>query len=100
IQVLASFPMPMLFPFLAGSLVNAGISFNVAAMLLMLVGTQWYLLFNIVAGAAAVPGDLEEVARLYRLGPLERFRLLHAPSILPYFVTGLVTAAGGAWNTS
>jgi Binding-protein-dependent transport system inner membrane component len=66
----------------------------------MLLGTQWYILFNVIAGAMAIPNDLKEAARVCRFGRLERWRLLILPGIFPHLVTGLVTAAGGAWNAS
>jgi NitT/TauT family transport system permease protein len=66
----------------------------------MLLGTQWYILFNVIAGATAIPADLREAARIYRVGTLQRFRELYFPAIFPYLVTGWVTAAGGAWNAS
>jgi len=66
----------------------------------MMLGTQWYVLFNVVAGAAAVPAHLREVASTCRLRPGRRFVLVDLAGIFPYLVTGLVTAAGGAWNAS
>ena len=69
-------------------------------MLLMLLGTQWYILFNVIAGALAIPTDLKEAARIYRFGSWDRWRYLILPGIFPYLVTGMVTASGGAWNAS
>ncbi len=66
----------------------------------MLLGTQWYILFNVIAGALAIPTDLKEVCSLFRLSKAERWRTLILPGIFPYLVTGLVTASGGAWNAS
>ena len=66
----------------------------------MLLGTQWYILFNVIAGATAVPADLREAARSYRMPRWARFRSLYVPAVFPYLVTGWVTAAGGAWNAS
>jgi NitT/TauT family transport system permease protein len=66
----------------------------------MLLGTQWYILFNVIAGAMAVPSDLREAARSYRLNLRQRFMSLYLPAVFPYLVTGWVTAAGGAWNAS
>jgi NitT/TauT family transport system permease protein len=100
IQVVASFPAPMLYPLLAPALVDFGMPFGVVSLLLMLFGTQWYILFNVVAGASAVPQDLREVAEVNRLRPLDRFRRLYLPGIFPFLLTGMVTAAGGAWNAS
>jgi NitT/TauT family transport system permease protein len=100
VQVVASFPAPMLFPLVMAGLTAAGISLNWGSVVLMLLGTQWYILFNVIAGAMAVPADLREAAGAYRLGRWQRFRLLYLPAIFPFLVTGWVTAAGGAWNAS
>jgi NitT/TauT family transport system permease protein len=100
IQVLASFPAPMLFPLVILVLHNAHVSLSLGSVVLMLLGTQWYILFNVVAGSMAIPADLKEVARSYRIGPWQRFCVLYLPAIFPYLVTGWVTAAGGAWNAS
>jgi len=66
----------------------------------MLLGTQWYILFNVIAGAMGLPSDLKEAARVFRFGRTERWRLLILPGIFPFLITGMVTAAGGAWNAS
>ncbi len=66
----------------------------------MLLGTQWYILFNVIAGAMAIPADLKEAARSYRIRGWRLFRILYFPAVFPYLVTGWVTAAGGAWNAS
>ncbi len=70
------------------------------SVFLMLLGTQWYILFNVIAGAMAVPADLKEAARSYNITGWQRFRVLYFPALFPYLVTGWVTAAGGAWNAS
>jgi NitT/TauT family transport system permease protein len=100
VQVVASFPAPMLFPAVVAVLAALGIGLGWGSVVLMLLGTQWYILFNVVAGATAIPADLREAARIYRLGGLQRFRALYFPAVFPYLVTGWVTAAGGAWNAS
>ncbi|HEU4382349.1 MAG TPA: ABC transporter permease subunit [Anaeromyxobacteraceae bacterium] len=100
VQVVASFPAPMLFPAVIAVLTAAGVGLGWGSVLLMLLGTQWYILFNVIAGATAIPADLREAARLYRVGTLQRFRELYLPAVFPYLVTGWVTAAGGAWNAS
>jgi NitT/TauT family transport system permease protein len=100
VQVVASFPAPMLFPAVVALLAAAGVSLGWGSVLLMLLGTQWYILFNVVAGAMAIPADLREAARIYRVGTWKRFRTLYLPAIFPFLVTGWVTAAGGAWNAS
>jgi len=66
----------------------------------MLMGTQWYLLFNIIAGASAIPQDLKYTSQLMQLNRRQRWRTLFLPGIFPYLVTGAITASGGAWNAS
>ena len=100
VQVVASFPAPMLFPAVVAVLAAAGVGLGFGSILLMLLGTQWYILFNVIAGASAIPADLREAARIYRTGTFQRFRELYLPAVFPYLVTGWVTAAGGAWNAS
>jgi NitT/TauT family transport system permease protein len=100
VQVAASFPAPMLFPMVVGILAYSHISLGLGAIVLMLLGTQWYILFNVIAGAMAVPSDLREAATSYRLNSWERFRYLYLPAVFPHLVTGWITAAGGAWNAS
>ena len=100
IQMMASFPAPMLYPIVLIVLHAAGVSINFGAVVLILMGTQWYILFNVIAGAMALPQDLREVAVMYRMGRIEKWRRLILPGIFPYLVTGWVTAAGGAWNAS
>jgi NitT/TauT family transport system permease protein len=73
---------------------------NIAAIMLMLMGTQWYLLFNVIAGTAAIPQDLRDTTALLRLSKHDRWRSLILPSLFPYLVTGAITAGGGAWNAS
>jgi NitT/TauT family transport system permease protein len=100
VQVVASFPAPMLFPVVIVALRAAHITLGWGSILLMLLGTQWYILFNVIAGASAIPSDLREAARSYRITGLQRFRVLYLPSVFPHLVTGWVTATGGAWNAS
>jgi NitT/TauT family transport system permease protein len=100
VQVLASFPAPMLFPLVIALLSVLNVPLGWGSILLMLLGTQWYILFNVIAGAMAVPADLREAARSYRFGRWQRFWILYLPAVFPHLVTGWVTAAGGAWNAS
>lgn len=100
IQIAASFPISLLFPLLILLLTHFHIPLGIDATILMLMGTGWYLLFNVIAGARAMPSDLKEAARSFSFTKRQRFLWLHLPAIFPYLVTGLVTAAGGAWNTS
>jgi NitT/TauT family transport system permease protein len=100
IQVMASFPAPMLFPLVTIGLAAAHVPFTAGCVALMLLGAQWYILFNVIAGASAIPHDLEEVADVYRMSRYERWARLYVPCVFPYLVTGLITAAGGAWNAT
>jgi NitT/TauT family transport system permease protein len=99
-QIAASVPATALFPVVLLVLIRAGGGLGVASVALMLLGTQWYILFNVIAGAMAIPTDLKEAASVYRFGSLDRWRLLILPGIFPHLITGLVTAVGGAWNAS
>jgi NitT/TauT family transport system permease protein len=104
-QIAASIPATGLFPVVLLILINAGLigqegKLGIASLLLMLLGTQWYILFNVIAGAMAIPTDLKEAARVFRFATFDRWRLLILPGIFPYLITGMVTAAGGAWNAS
>ena len=99
-QIAASVPATALFPVVLLILLRLGGGMNLGALGLMLLGTQWYILFNVIAGAMAIPTDLKEVSRVFRFGLLARWRRLILPAIFPYLVTGLVTASGGAWNAS
>jgi len=99
-QVAASFPAPMLFPIVIALLDRAGASLGWGSILLMMLGAQWYILFNVVAGATSIPGDLVEAADEYRIRGWRRMTGVYIPAVFPYLVTGWVTAAGGAWNAS
>jgi NitT/TauT family transport system permease protein len=100
IQIVASFPAPMLFPLVTGALLALHVPFSVIAAVLMLLGAQWYVLFNVLAGASAVPPDLVEATDVYQVTGGARWRTLYLPAVFPFLVTGLITAAGGAWNAS
>ncbi|WP_067537336.1 ABC transporter permease [Nocardia crassostreae] len=100
VQVLASFPANFLFPLVTAVLLATGASLQWAAIALMALGAQWYILFNVIAGAAAVPNDLREAAANLRLPRTLWWRRLILPAIFPSYVTGALTAAGGAWNAS
>jgi NitT/TauT family transport system permease protein len=99
-QIAASVPATALFPVLLLAIVQFGGGLGVGSVLLMLLGTQWYILFNVIAGASAIPSDLREVSKLFHFGRADRWRIVILPGIFPYLVTGLVTASGGAWNAS
>jgi NitT/TauT family transport system permease protein len=100
VQIAASVPATALFPVLLLLLIRAGGGMGIAAMALMLLGTQWYILFNVIAGAMAIPTDLKEASSVFRFTRWERWRRLILPAIFPYLVTGMLTASGGAWNAS
>lgn len=100
VQVVAAIPATALFPVVLLVLLQAPGGLNLAAVALMLMGTQWYLLFNVIAGAAAIPQDLRDTAELLRLSRVDRWRTLILPALFPYIVTGAITASGGAWNAS
>ncbi|MEB4613638.1 ABC transporter permease [Leucobacter sp. M11] len=100
VQILASFPANFLFPFATLALLSTGISLDLGGILLMSLGAQWYILFNVIAGAAAIPNDLREAAKNLRLGRIATWRTLLWPGVLSSWVTGALTAAGGAWNAS
>ena len=100
VQVVASFPASLLFMALIVWLQRLGVGLGTSSILLMTLSTQWYLLFNVIAGAQAVPSDLREAARAYRFGVLRTAWRLYLPAIFPFLVTGWVTATGGAWNAS
>jgi NitT/TauT family transport system permease protein len=100
VQVLASFPAILLFPFAIVVFLALGISLNFGGILLMALGAQWYILFNVIAGASAIPTDLRELMDQFRVPWKQKWRELVLPGIFPYYVTGGITAAGGAWNAS
>jgi NitT/TauT family transport system permease protein len=99
-QFLAAFPANLLFPPVVLAIVYFHVSPNIWLTPLMLIGTQWYVLFNVVAGAAAFPGDMKEAVANFRLRGWLWWRKVMIPGILPYFITGALTASGGAWNAS
>jgi NitT/TauT family transport system permease protein len=99
-QVVASVPATALFPVLLLGLIKLGGGLGVGSIALMLLGTQWYILFNVIAGAMAIPSDLKEAAAVYKFTRWQRWTRLILPGIFPYLVTGMITASGGAWNAS
>ncbi len=99
-QMAASIPATALFPVILLFLIHLRGGIEIAAMALMLLGTQWYILFNVIAGAMAIPTDLKEAATVFGFTSWDRWRYLILPGIFPYLITGMVTASGGAWNAS
>jgi NitT/TauT family transport system permease protein len=100
VQVVASVPATAVFPVILLFLINMGGGLAVGSVFLMLLGTQWYILFNVIAGASAIPQDLREVIKLYGTRGWRKWKVLILPGIFPYLITGLITATGGAWNAS
>ena len=99
-QILASVPATAFFPILLIGLIEIGGGLGIGSVALMLLGTQWYILFNVIAGAISIPTDLREVATLYHFTRWQRWTRLILPGIFPYLITGMITASGGAWNAS
>ena len=100
VQVVASIPAPALFPVILLALIKIGGGLGIGSVVLMMLGTQWYVLFNVIAGAMAIPSDLREVSTLFHFTTVQRWRTVILPGIFPYLITGMVTASGGAWNAS
>ncbi|HKV14070.1 MAG TPA: ABC transporter permease subunit, partial [Reyranella sp.] len=99
-QFLAAFPANVLFPIAVVLIVSLRLDPNIWLSPLMVLGTQWYILFNVIAGASAFPTDLREASTLFRLRTWQWWRKVIIPGILPYYVTGALTATGGSWNAS
>jgi NitT/TauT family transport system permease protein len=99
-QIAASVPATALFPVILLVLIRLGGGLGIGSIVLLLLGTQWYILFNVIAGAIAIPTDLKEACSVFGLKGWGRWRKLILPGIFPYLLTGLVTASGGAWNAS
>lgn len=100
VEIAASIPATALFPILLSWLLLVPAGDNLAAILLMLLGTQWYLLFNVIAGASAMPQDLQYTSELMQIRGWRRWRTLVLPALFPFIITGMITASGGAWNAS
>jgi NitT/TauT family transport system permease protein len=99
-QIAASVPATALFPVVLLLLIRVGGGLGIGSIVLLLLGTQWYILFNVIAGAIAIPTDLKECCSVFQLQGIQRWKKLILPGIFPYLVTGMVTASGGAWNAS
>ena len=99
-QFLAAFPANLLFPIAVSAIVALKLDPNIWLSPLMILGTQWYILFNVVAGAAAIPAELRAAGVNFRVRGLLWWRRIALPAVLPYYVTGAITASGGSWNAS
>jgi NitT/TauT family transport system permease protein len=100
IQFAASFPAPMLYPIVFGFILSLGGNLQWGAVVLMMLGAQWYILFNVAAGAQSIPADVNACASIFQLRGWRRWRDFILPAIFPFLVTGWITSAGGAWNAS
>ncbi len=99
-QFLAAFPANVLFPFAVIAIVHWRLSPDIWLSPLMILGTQWYILFNVIAGASAIPTDLREAAGMFGVRGWQWWRQVALPGVFPYYVTGALTASGGSWNAS
>ncbi len=99
-QFLAAFPANVLFPFAVIGIVHWRLSPDIWLSPLMILGTQWYILFNVIAGASAIPTDLREAAGMFGVRGWQWWRQVALPGVFPYYVTGALTASGGSWNAS
>jgi NitT/TauT family transport system permease protein len=99
-QFLAAFPANLLFPIAVSAIVALRLDPNIWLSPLMILGTQWYILFNVVAGASAIPAELRAAATNFRVRGWLWWRRIALPAVLPYYVTGAITASGGSWNAS
>jgi NitT/TauT family transport system permease protein len=100
IQFAASFPAPMLYPLVFGLVLAIGGNLQWGAVVLMMLGAQWYILFNVAAGAQSIPADVNACASIFQLRGWRWWRQFALPAIFPFLVTGWITSAGGAWNAS
>jgi len=100
IQMAASFPAPMIFPLVVGAMLTSGIGLGISSVVLLMLGTQWYILFNVIVGSSAIPRELWEVSRLSQFSWWHRWQQLILPAVFPSLLTGWITAMGGAWNAS
>jgi NitT/TauT family transport system permease protein len=99
-QFLAAFPANLLFPIAVSAIVAFKLNPNIWLSPLMILGTQWYILFNVVAGASAIPAELRAAGANFHVRGLLWWRRIAIPAVLPYYVTGAITASGGSWNAS
>ena len=99
-QFLAAFPANLLFPIAVSAIVVLKLNPNIWLSPLMILGTQWYILFNVIAGAVAIPAELRAAGANFRVRGWLWWRRIALPAVLPYYVTGAITASGGSWNAS
>jgi NitT/TauT family transport system permease protein len=100
IQFLAAFPVNLVYPVVVLTVLKFNLNVEIWTMPLIILGTQWYILFNVIAGASSIPKDLQLVAQNFGVKNWLLWKRLMLPAIFPFYVTGAITAAGGAWNAS
>ena len=100
VQIFAAFPVNVLYGFFGTMVIAFNLNFNIWCIVLMALGTQWYILFNVIAGALAIPYELKMAAKNMQLKGLVKWVKFLFPAVMPFYVTGAITAAGGAWNAS
>lgn len=100
VQFMAAFPANLFFPVVVSLIVYYHLNPNIWLSPLMILGTQWYILFNVIAGAASIPFDFQELAKNFQVRGWLQWKKLYLPGIFPSYVTGLITAVGGSWNAS
>jgi len=100
VQVVASFPAPMLFPIVTWVMLRWGISIEIGSIILMLLAAQWYILFNVISGATLIPDQMKDLASVFRLKGAPYWKAIVFPAIFPSLLNGWITATGGAWNAS
>lgn len=99
IQIVASIPAPVFFPLIANAFLSSSLLIEAGSILLILLGTQWYIFYSVVGGFIRIPTEYRELSESYRLGRLKELFIIFVPFAMPSLVTGLITATGGAWNT-
>jgi NitT/TauT family transport system permease protein len=99
-QFMAAFPTNLLFPFVVSFIVRWKLTPDIWLSPLMILGTQWYILFNVIAGASSIPGELRYAAENFNLRGWQWWKTLALPAVFPYYVTGAITASGGSWNAA
>ncbi len=99
-QFLAAFPANVLFPIAVVGILHFALNPDIWLSFLIVFGTQWYILFNVIGGATAFPNDLKEVAGSFRVGGWQWWTKVALPGIFPAYVTGALTASGGSWNAA
>src|SRR3569833_2004877 len=99
-QFLAAFPVNLIYPIVVSSIVLGRLNPDIWLSPLMILGTQWYILFNVIVGASAIPAEMRYVGQNLRVGGWLWWKRVGLPAVFPYYLTGAITASGGSWNAS